>query len=344
MNRETMLPPRPGGGARHLSRRDRAVRWLLAVAATTALAGVLGSLGYVAWWLELFSSFRLQYALLLSGCGVGLLLLRRPAAGLAALALAATNALPLVHYYAAASEPLATGPPVRALLVNVWFRNRQHDAVLRYVRSRHPDIAIFLEATPEWREALRGLDDVLPYQAQAREIFVASRRPLGRLEAIRLGGSGAMAVKFYYQAEGAPLTVIGAHANWPLGASIAASRDLELAQLASIARVAARPLLLLGDLNVTSFSPIFDYVLFRSGLRDCTTGHGFVATWPTQFPPLAMQIDHCLADRKLAVTRVSAGPYIGSDHYPLEVTVRPAVVTTGGESFTASRQPPTFRR
>ena len=325
-------------------RHERLARWLTAGSAAVALAGVLGSFGDLAWWLDLFSNFRPQYAVLLATFGIGLLLLRRPAAGVAALLLAATNAVPLLRYYAPVPQVLATGAPVRAVLVNVWFRNHQHDDVLRYIRATSPDIAIFLEATTEWREALRRLDDLLPYQASAGEIFVASRRPLGRLQAVHLGNLGARAVRFYYDAGGMPVTVIGAHTNWPLGPGIAASRDLELGQLAAFARGTARPVLLLADLNTTAFSPVFDFVLARSRLRDCAVGRGFLATWPTQFPPLAMQIDHCLADPGLVVTRLATGPYVGSDHYPLEVTVQPAIRPPGGESFTASRSPPTFRQ
>lgn len=325
-------------------RHARLARWLLAGSAAVALAGVLGSLGDLAWWLDLFSNFRPQYAFLLAASGIGLLVLRRPAAGVAVLLLAATNAVPLLRYYAPVPQVLATGAPVRAVLVNVWFRNHRHDEVLRYIRTTSPDVAIFLEATAEWREALRRLDDLLPYQASAGEIFVASRRPLGRLQAVRLGDLGARAVRFYYDADGTPVTVIGAHTNWPLGQEIAASRDLELGQLATFARGTARPVLLLADLNTTAFSPVFDFVLARSGLRDCAVGRGFLATWPTQFPPLSMQIDHCLADPGLVVTRLAAGPDVGSDHYPLEVTVRPAIGAPGGESFTAWRLPPTFRQ
>lgn len=325
-------------------RPERLARWLLAGSAVVALAGVLGSLGDAAWWLDLFSNFRPQYALLLAAFGTGLLLLRRPAAGVAALLLAATNAVPLLRYYAPVPQTLAAGAPVRAVLVNVWFRNHQHDDVLRYIRTTSPDIAIFLEATAEWREALRKLDDLLPYQASAGEIFVASRQPLGGLQAVRLGGLGARAIRFHFDAGGTPVTVIGAHTNWPLGPEIAASRDLELGQLAGFARGTARPVLLLADLNTTAFSPVFDFVLARSGLRDCAVGRGFLATWPTQFPPFSMQIDHCLADPGLVVTRLATGPYVGSDHYPLEVTVRPAVRAPEGQPFTASRLPPTFRQ
>ena len=80
-------------------RRQRATGALTLVVVFAAIAGTVGSLGYLAWWLELFAHFRPQYALSLAIGGACLLALRRPGVGLAALVLAAVNAVPLMHYY-----------------------------------------------------------------------------------------------------------------------------------------------------------------------------------------------------------------------------------------------------
>jgi endonuclease/exonuclease/phosphatase (EEP) superfamily protein YafD len=331
-----------------VNRRGR--RWrlgstLLWVAALAGLGGILGSLGHLAWWLELFSHFRLQYAALLAVSGAGLLFLGRPVIALASIALAAANALPMLHYYAAPPSSQGSGPEIRAVLANVFFRNGNHEGLLAYVRRVKPDLAVFLEVTPEWRDALRSLADALPYQAYAGELFVASRQPLRGLHALPISPGATLAVAFAIDVSGSPVTVIGAHANWPLGAAIAASRDHELASLAEIAQSTRGPLLLLGDFNTTAFSPAFAALLAHSGLADCAAGRGYHPTWPTWFPPLYIQIDHCLAGPDLQVTSLSTGPYVGSDHYPLEVSIRLSDFAGGrGAELTASRAPPTSRR
>jgi endonuclease/exonuclease/phosphatase (EEP) superfamily protein YafD len=319
--------------------------WWIAVVALVATAGMLGSLGHLAWWLELFSHFRPQYATLLLVCAVGLFARRRPGAGLAALALALANALPLMYYLAPAREPAVGGPGLSAVLINVWFRNDHYERVLDYISGVRPDLAVFLEVTPAWMEALRRLEPLLPYQAQAGEVFVASKHPLGRLRAVPLAGDSTTAVVFSVDAEGTPVTVIGAHANWPLGPAIAARRNRELIELATIARAAHGPTLLLGDFNVTAFSPAFAWLLADSGLRDCSAGRGLHPTWPARFPPLYIQIDHCLSGGGLEVARLSTGPYVGSDHYPLEIElrlVRPG--GSGGEDLRVSHPGPASRR
>lgn len=326
--------------------RQRAGRALTLVVALAALAGTLGSLGYLAWWLELFAHFRPQYALSLAIGGACLLALRRPGVGLAALVLAAVNAVPLMHYYYAPPRgaPGGDGPALKALLANVYFHNGRHDPLLEYVRGAQPDVAVFLEVTPGWGEALRTLADSLPYQAHAGEVFVASRKPLLGLHALPLSATGAMAVVFFVDAGAGPVAIIGAHTNWPLGAKIAASRNRELSMLADMARATPGPVLLLGDLNITAFSPVFPALLAQAGLADCAAGQGYHPTWPAQFPPLYMQIDHCLAGAGLEVTEFATGPYVGSDHYPLEVTLRLRAAANAGPGVTASRAPPTFRR
>lgn len=299
--------------------RERAVPWVLALAAAAAAGGILASLAHLSWWLELFSHFRAQYALLLAACGAGLLSLRRPGLGVAALALAGANAIPMLHYLGPTPATGPGGGEVKAILLNLWLRNDRHDRVLDYVRQARPDLAVFLEATPAWQGPLQQLTDLFPYQARAGEVFIASRRPLQALRAEPLAESGAMAIQFGFESPEGPLTVIGVHANWPLGAAIAASRNRELAQLAELVRAAPAPVVVLGDFNVTAYSPVFVELLARSGLRDCAAGQGLHATWPALFPPLFLQIDHCLADPAIGILRLRSGPWVGSDHYPLEI-------------------------
>lgn len=321
----------------------RAFPVLLTVALAAAAGGLLASLAHLAWWLELFAHFRAQYAVLLAGCGFGFLVLRRAGLGVAALALAAANAVPLLHYLGPVKEPPPQAVAVKAVLLNLWFRNDRHGRVLEYVNRARPDVAVFLEATPEWGVALRQLDGQLPYQAQAGEVFVASRKPLEGLRAVPLAGSGATAVTFGFDTPAGTLTLIGAHANWPLGAAIAASRDRELSQLARLARESPAPVVVLGDFNVTAYSPVFAELLARSGLRDCSSGQGLHATWPALFPPLWMQIDHCLADPGIVIRDLRTGPWTGSDHFAVEVELA-LPPRAGNGPVTASPARPTSRR
>jgi endonuclease/exonuclease/phosphatase family metal-dependent hydrolase len=67
---------------------------------------------------------------------------------------------------------------------------------------------------------------------------------------------------------------------------------------------------------------VFSRLLAGSGLADCSAGRGWHPTWPTLFPPAAIQIDHCLNSAGLAIDVVRTGPRVGSDHYPLVIEGR----------------------
>jgi len=326
--------------------RGRAQAILLLGTALGALAGTLASLGHLAWWLELFAHFRPQYAVWLVLCGIGLLALRRPAFAIAALLLGLANALPLLHYYREAPPvPQARDGELDAVLLNLYLRNGDYERTLDYLRSADADLAVLLEVTPAWRDALRGLEDTLPYQAQAGEMLVASRLPLSGVRAVALPSGEADAILFRVPVGDAELTVIGTHANWPLGPRMSRNRNHELGAVAALARSVEGPLLVLGDLNVTAFSPVFRSVLARGRLSDCAAGRGWHPTWPAWFPPLYLQIDHCLAGEGVVVTRFGTGPYVGSDHYPLEVSVQLGPGASGPEgAVTAAARHRTFRR
>ncbi|MEE8238524.1 MAG: endonuclease/exonuclease/phosphatase family protein, partial [Nitrososphaerales archaeon] len=79
------------------------------------------------------------------------------------------------------------------------------------------------------------------------------------------------------------------------------------------------PILLLGDLNITPWSPIFKDFLRSTGLRDSREGFGLQPSWPTWFPPAWIPIDHVLVSSNVTVYDRKIERDIGSDHYPVIV-------------------------
>jgi endonuclease/exonuclease/phosphatase (EEP) superfamily protein YafD len=75
----------------------------------------------------------------------------------------------------------------------------------------------------------------------------------------------------------------------------------------------------LGDLNITAFSPHFQSLLAQSGLRSAVPGMQWLPTWPTFLPIAGIQIDHALVSPGITVRGVERGPRVGSDHWPLVV-------------------------
>ena len=120
---------------------------------------------------------------------------------------------------------------------------------------------------------------------------------------------------------GERISLYAVHLHPPVSIEWANWREMELAGLAEYLEEGPEPRVVVGDLNLTPFSPVFGDFLARTGLDDARRAQGIHVTWPTYPLPVWIPIDHCLADAALPIISVHRGPDVGSDHYPLEVTI-----------------------
>lgn len=314
-------------------------------------ATLLALLGRRSWLLELFTHYRPYYLLALLLAAALLLPMRRRLAVLAAL-LALLNLLWVAPYLAGFGVSVlraeAAGDPLRIIALNLWYRNDQHQRVLDYLRSRDADVLVLSELTPAWRVALAPLEagyphrEIIPRQG-SQGIGVYSRVPLGALERSSLGFRGSNNVLLDLELPGGTLALYAVHLAAPMSARKAAGRNAQLAQLA--ARVAARdagdPALLgqlvIGDLNITPFSPWFRDLLAAGGLGDVARRRGLLLTWPASWTPPLIGIDHALATPATPVISLHTGPRVGSDHLPLELTLDAAPLAYRAADPLASR-------
>jgi endonuclease/exonuclease/phosphatase family metal-dependent hydrolase len=77
--------------------------------------------------------------------------------------------------------------------------------------------------------------------------------------------------------------------------------------------------IVMGDLNMSMWSPYYRKFIDRAKLRNTRQGFGIQPSWPTNLPLLQIPIDHCSITSKLKVSNNRIGKDIGSDHYPLIV-------------------------
>jgi endonuclease/exonuclease/phosphatase (EEP) superfamily protein YafD len=59
----------------------------------------------------------------------------------------------------------------------------------------------------------------------------------------------------------------------------------------------------------------------KSGLNNARKGFGVLPTWPANMPFINIPIDHCLVSKEFNVENAEIGSDIGSDHYPLVISV-----------------------
>jgi len=260
-----------------------------------------------------------------------------PLALLVAVVLAAPNLWYVAPYLLPVLVPASVaeskGQDVAVISINLYYRSNHYPAVRDYLRSSGADLLVLSELTPEWATELRPVTADYPYWMSLNRhtpwgLGVFSRYPLLNARATDLGVPGSVNVVATVALPGGDVQLVAVHLVSPSSPGRGAMRNRQLAELAallgppSMSDAGRPPRLLVGDLNLTPFSPYFTDLLAQTGLVDARRPHGLHGTWPTWMLPLQIAIDHCIADPGLGVTRVARGPAIGSDHYPLEITVR----------------------
>ncbi len=288
-------------------------------------ATVLGALGRYSWWLELFAHFRLHYAVGLLLGALYFLLRSKPSVALPAAVMAAANlyvvAPQLLSWPTLAAD---RGETVRLATANLHKRNRETDRVVRFVDREAPDVLLLTELTYEWEKRLESSLRSYPYSVvvpreDGQGIALYSRLPVLSSEVLWFAGDEVPTLEARIDVRGRPLLLFGAHPPAPRNARLYRLRNRIYAGLADRVRASGEPLVVLGDLNSTSWGQSFGRLLEDGGLRDTSEGRGFQWSWPAGFWPLAIPIDHCLTSKGVRIAGRRVGPDIGSDHYPLTV-------------------------
>ncbi|MGH6913903.1 MAG: endonuclease/exonuclease/phosphatase family protein [Geminicoccales bacterium] len=315
-----------------MHRGRRALNLIVLVAAAgLALATVLALAARLWWVFDLFSHFRLQYAVAAMILLAAALALRdyRNAAVLAVVALVHGWAIKDLWLGGTASAAQG-GAPLRVVSANVWSANPTPGEVLAFVRASDADLVLLVDAKRRrWRQVLSELGALYAYRApqswrEGAPVILLSRHPVLVEEVVHPPGGRRPYLLAELAVGGQKLVVVGVHPSSPSptdpGDSRQRNRDLD--HFAEVVGGADRPVIVAGDFNTTPWSPHFQDLVAAGGLRNAASGHGYVATWPTWFWPALIPIDHVLLKGPLAVTTVRRGPAVGSDHYPLIADLR----------------------
>jgi endonuclease/exonuclease/phosphatase (EEP) superfamily protein YafD len=285
---------------------------------------LLGSmLGRFAWPLDLLVHFRVQYAVLFLALAALLLFTKGNRLLIAAALVGAlVSAVPIVPYVNFLDRPAMAASPVgfRLLTFNTWFRNHDYKRIAEFVEKSRADVVVLEELRSAHVPRLQSMLPSYPHaytEPGMHGAVVLSRSPFLETQSVSLTEDGARAARVVIEWHGSRVTVLGAHLHWPLGAYNANLRNHELFGLAELARSQQGPVLVAGDFNVTPWSTHFRDALSLSGMQDAALGFGIGRSWPSQFPPLGIRIDHCLASTHWRSVAVNVGPRLGSDHLPL---------------------------
>ncbi|MDN3578818.1 endonuclease/exonuclease/phosphatase family protein [Chitinimonas viridis] len=298
------------------------MRRLALIGGIAALLPLLAyGLGSLDWRLELFSHFLPHASVLLAlvACVVGKGRARQGFALAGCLGFMATIQ-PLLP---SSAKPAGQGGAIRLLSYNVYLHNPDMVDVQMQIARHDPDLILLIELTPAQWQQLHALRKRYPHgcahpQDDPFGMAVLSRLPLRScvVEGEDLGLPVIVA-----RLERGPY-LVGLHAPPPLSPLLASQRQAMLGHWSR--RLADQPdALLMGDLNLTPWSPIYRQLLSNSGLRDARAGQGMLASWPASLGVLGLPLDQAMVGRAWAVADLQVGSAGMSDHRPLILTVAP---------------------
>ena len=216
---------------------------------------------------------------------------------------------------------------LRVCVCNVLSSNRRHDDTLHALTERDPDVIGILELSPELADLCHSnLRERWPHQMLVPQatgnfgIGVLSKTPLRDGFVFQLNEPWIPSIEVTVGTADCSLRLFVTHPLPPVGHRKFLSRNQHLQMLASraAAHQQANPehgILVIGDLNLTPWSPIFDDWLAASRLKNASAGFGFMPTWfRIDHPVGGLMLDHaCCSDDLVCMRRIVSGPF-GSDH------------------------------
>lgn len=287
--------------------------------------------------LELLAHFRVQFALLSLIPVIWFALCKRTWGLVLSLLLVGWNAFDLLPWYfpdparfespasQSVQNPQKPQPAssLKILMSNMLFNNHDTTRLEQLIQSEKPDVVIVQELSPSHLALMDRLKKQYPHSLQdvfqpAFGLGIWSRLPLASKQEVFLGPSQIPSIYAAINWNGEKLHLLTTHPYPPVNIVSFQERNAQYLELVKFLKRHNGAQVLIGDLNVTPWSPYYRQLERDSGLRNARRGFGLLPSWPSHFNPLMrIPIDHALVSPSLNVTDFKLGPDLGSDHLPI---------------------------
>jgi endonuclease/exonuclease/phosphatase (EEP) superfamily protein YafD len=278
---------------------------------------------------DIFTSFRPQFAIGCLLCFVLCLVLARFRWSIVFLLVALVNLYPLLPYLS--GQAMTGSGQFKAISFNVYTENTRYPDVESFLLKEDADFVVLLEVNQDWLDGLSKLKAVYPHVvSKPREdnfgIALLSKFPLLEPRMLVLSEYPVPVVSAGISFPGnKTIRILGIHTMPPAGEVSFAERNLLLDNAALTLSEVSGPKMLLGDFNITPWSPLFSRLLEKSGLQDPAIGQGMQFTFPIAkddipqflFDIISLRLDYILGSREIDFTSLRTGPVLGSDHLPV---------------------------
>lgn len=251
----------------------------------------------------------------------------------AAAPVALFTLVPALVQYLPRTPPVANGPTLRVMSVNLLMVNAHKDGIVGEIAAAKPDVVLMQEYTPEWHEALqRGVGKDYPYTSTVAQddsfgIAIYSRLPfVGEVDdALHLGRGVTPQMRAVVNFNGRDVALYNIHLLPPRGLEYVSEHRLQFADVLKTLGTERLPYVLAGDFNFPETCPQHRDLL-AAGAHESheQAGAGRGATWPVnsvfRYLP-GLRFDHVYLGPGLTAVRHKVSVGEGSDHRPVVVDV-----------------------
>jgi endonuclease/exonuclease/phosphatase (EEP) superfamily protein YafD len=271
---------------------------------------------------ELTTHFRLQYLWIGIVVAITYALSKQKIGVWVALFCIGLNAIEIVPFYVPVAR--TSDRNIRVMVSNVLTSNQRYEDFINYVRSENPDILVILEMDLTWQQHIQPLKSLLPYaieQPRQDNFGIALFSKIPPIDPqVQYWGKGAVLVPSLtanINIRNRVVSIIATHPVPPLNDEYSISRNSQMNEIADYVRLLGNEAIVMGDLNMSMWSPYYRKFIDRANLRNTRQGFGVQPSWPTNIPLFQIPIDHCLVTANIKTSENRIGQDIGSDHYPL---------------------------
>lgn len=222
-------------------------------------------------------------------------------------------------------------------LMNVLTSNNGYNAVLGNINKFKPDMIFLEEVNDEWLKNMSELDKIYPYSIKHPRddnfgVALYSKVPFKTSEVKYFGHFELPLIVCTVEMYNKKLKIIGIHTTPPGNQDYFTNRNEMLSELADYVKNDQMPIIIIGDLNTTMYSPSYKKFIKESQLINARKNFGIIPSWSpksrdvngvifnTLMKVSIIPIDHVLHNSKVKITSFETGKSIGSDHLPIEVS------------------------
>ena len=307
------------------SNLGRRVDWLAGLVAACSIL----TLSARYWWVaDLIANLRVQLMIGMVGTIVLLLIMRRWRILVVVAALTMWQASAMRSAYITGHiVPNQSAQRFRVFLANVLTRNQNHDQIIAQIHAADPDVIAILELSSTLEASLqREFSATHAYFVSESQddgnfgIGLWSRYPVSDARVFHLNAPIVASIEADIHLDSCSIQFTVTHPLPPVGGRNFDHRNRHLSLLAQRIRKRQQiepscSQILLGDLNLTPWSPLFDDFLASTGLQSAAAGRGLQPTW-YRWPafPFGLLLDHGLHSGNLHCDERAILAANGSDH------------------------------